>query len=150
MRETKKTTASVIIRELTSKADYQSMYPLIKTLNKEMTKKRFGELLAQMLPRGYRCVAAYQNGKLVGLTGFWEGYRFWCGHYIDLDNVVVDPAIRSKGIGQKMVTWVEKEGKRLGCTMAGLDSYNTAYSAHRFYFREGYRILGYHFTKELA
>jgi GNAT superfamily N-acetyltransferase len=146
MTENKKYT----IRELKGKAEFQSMFPLIKTLNKDMSKARFNALLKEMLPLGYRCVGAYEGTKLVGLCGFWVGYRFWCVKYIDLDNVVVDPTIRSKGIGRKMVAWVEKEGKKLGCSIAGLDSYTTAYSAHRFYFREGYSILGYHFTKRLA
>ena len=145
----KKLTAALVIRELKSKAEQSLIYPLIKQLNKDMSKSRFEECLTQMRPLGYRCIGAFEGKKLVGACGFWVGTRFWCGKFIDLDHVVVDENLRSKGVGKAMVAWVEREGRALECSQAGLDSYSTAYGAHRFYFREGYSILGYHFVKSL-
>lgn len=125
------------------------MYPLVKQSNPEMTRRQFETLLGAMLNEGYRCIGAYQGKKLVGVAGFWVGWRFWCGKYIDIDNVVVGKAYRGQAIGQQMMRWVEKEGKRLKCVIAVLDSYTRSHRSHRFYFREGYVILGYHFTKDL-
>jgi GNAT superfamily N-acetyltransferase len=139
----------IMIRELSDIKEISSIYPLIKQLNPKLTKARFSELLRNMLSQGYRCIGAYNGEKLVGASGFWTGARFWCGDYVDLDNVVVDNSIRSKGIGKQMIAWVEREAKRLGCTQVGLDSYSVATHAHRFYFREGYGILGYHFVKKI-
>lgn len=144
-----KASSSIIVRELKTKQEIYSIYPLIKHLNKDMTQKTFKTLLEEMLPRGYRCIGAYQGKKLVGVTGFWVGYRFWCYKFIDLDNVVVDPKARSKGVGKKMTDWVAAEGKRLKCKITGLDTYVTSYGSHRFYLREGYNILGYHLVKKL-
>jgi len=150
MSQKKITLSSVTIRELTTKSHWHALYPLITQLNKELSRKQFDALLSGMLESGYRCVGAWQGKNLIGACGFWVGYRFWCGKYLALDNVVVDQAIRSRGIGKKMVAYVEKEATKLKCDLVELDSYTTAYSAHRFYFREGYCILGYHFTKKLA
>lgn len=141
--------SSVVVREIKTDAEWNAMYRLIKQLNKSMTPAKYERLLADMKPRGYRCVGAFMDGKLVGVSGFWVSVRFWCQKYIDIDNVVVDEAIRSKGIGAKMIAWIEKEGRRQKCDMAMLDCYTTHHQSHRFYFREGYSILGYHFTKDL-
>lgn len=142
-------TPAITIAELKTPESWQSMFALVKHQNKEITRKMFNALLLEMRARGYRCIGAYEAGALVGIMGFWVAYRFWCHKYIDIDNVVVHPTKRNRGIGKKMLDWVEREGKRQNCDMAVLDSYTTAHKAHRFYMREGYEILGYHFTKHL-
>jgi GNAT superfamily N-acetyltransferase len=149
MSRTAKKPALITIRELKGAQELASIYPLVKLHNRHITRALFDGILKEMLARGYRCIGAFDGRQLVGICGFWVGYRFWCHKFIDLDNVIVDEAARSRGIGQKMVAWVEKEAKKQGCNLAGLDSYTTAHAAHRFYFREGYSILGYHFTKRL-
>ncbi len=140
---------SLCIRELAAGRDWLAMYPLIRQLNPKLTRRQFLDLLPEMLAQGYRCIGAWKGGKLVGACGFWQGTRFWCGRFIDLDNVVVDVSCRNLGVGRKLVAWVEKEARRLKYDMVGLDSYASAHDAHRFYYREGYFILGYHFIKRL-
>ena len=148
MRHNKKA-PHLSIRELTERQDFLAMYPLIRQLNRDLSKNEFQHLLVQMLSQGYRAVGAFSQGRLVGVSGFWVGHRFWCRKFIDLDNVVVERKLRGNGIGKKLVAWVEREARRLRCQMMGLDSYTTAHPAHGFYFRRGYCILGYHFIKQL-
>lgn len=143
------TTKPVTFREIATAPEWLAMYPLIKQQNKDMTRKEFQSLLKSMREAGYRCLGAFIGGELVGIMGFWIGHRFWCHKYVDIDNVIVDKAYRNRRIGKRMLAWVEKEARKQGCAMAVLDSYTTAHNAHRFYFREGYAILGYHFTKHL-
>jgi GNAT superfamily N-acetyltransferase len=137
----------IILRELEHTTEWKAMFRLIKQQNTHLTQKRYTQLLSEMRASGYRCAGAFLGGELVGVMGFWIGHRFWCDKYIDIDNVIVDKPHRSLGIGKKLLSWVEEEGKRQHCQLAVLDSYTTAHQAHRFYFREGYAILGYHFTK---
>jgi GNAT superfamily N-acetyltransferase len=137
------------IIELKTASDFAPALQLLQQLNPAMTKQKFEIRLKKMLSQGYRCIAYVEEGKMLGLCGFWYGTRLWCGDFIDLDNVVVDEKVRSKGIGQKMIDWVEKEAHRLKCDQLGLDCYTTKHAAHRFYFREGYIIKAYHFIKPL-
>lgn len=139
----------VAVRELKTKEEWLAMYGLIRQSNRKMSRRQFENLLIEMLAHGYRCAGAYSGGKLVGVAGFWIGYRFWCRKYIDVDNVVVDEKLRGKGIGRKLMRWIEKEGRRLNCESAHLDCYTSLSASHRFYFREGYTIIGYHFIKDL-
>lgn len=140
--------ASKII-ELKTKNDFAPAYCLIAQLNPDMPQAVYEARVTKMLAQGYRCIAWVEEGTYLGLCGFWTGTRFWCGDFIDLDNVVVDEAIRSQGIGKQLLAWVEQEARRLGCQQLGLDAYTTSHFAHRFYFREGYIIKGYHFIKPL-
>lgn len=139
----------VEIREFTTEEELKGIYPLIQLLNPGMDRSTFEELLARMCKQGYRCIGAFVKGECVGICGFWVGYRFWCHGYIDLDNIVVKESHRSHGIGAAMMRWIEQEGKRLGCKVAVLDAYTYNYASHRLYIRDGYKILGYHFVKDL-
>lgn len=141
--------ARIVVRELSTAAHWRAAYPLLLQQNADLTESDYHSLLADMREKGYRCAGAFEGPRLVGVMGFWVGHRFWCRKYIDLDNVVVHEKARSRGIGKKLLEWVEGEGRRQGCRLAVLDSYTTAHRAHRFYYREGYVALGYHFTKPL-
>jgi GNAT superfamily N-acetyltransferase len=138
------------IIELKKPADFTPAYRLLNQLNPGLTKAQFTSRLPKMLAQGYRCIAYEEKDKYLGLCGFWQGTRFWCGDFIDLDNVVVDEKARNKGIGKKLVDWVEKEAKRLKCDQLGLDCYVTHHDAHRFYLREKFIIKGYHFIKAVS
>jgi GNAT superfamily N-acetyltransferase len=73
----------------------------------------------------------------------------WCGKYIELDNVVVDPSYRSKGIGKLMSDFLEKKALEMKCTILVLDAYTNNFGAHRFYYNQGYGPKGFHFVKVL-
>jgi|CXWL01.1.fsa_nt_gi GNAT superfamily N-acetyltransferase len=137
------------IIELKTSKDFVPAYKLVIQTNSTLSKSDFNKRLKKMLAQGYRCIAMEKNGEYLGICGFWWGTRFWCGDFIDLDNVVVDEKHRGKNIGKELVAWVENLAKQTGCTQTGLDCYVTFNEAHRFYFREGYIIKGYHFIKPL-
>ena len=129
--------------------DMPQILPLIQQLNPTIPFKMLKERLVHMVKRGYQSVGAYQGAKLVGVAGMWFGTRFYCGNYIDVDNVVVDESGRSRGVGQLLMNWIEAYAKEQGCRVSVLDAYTTNTSAHRFCLRDGYRIIGFHFLKEL-
>lgn len=137
------------IIELKTTKDFAPAYRLVTQTNPTLSKADFNKRLKKMFAQGYRCIAMVENGQYLGICGFWQGTRFWCGDFIDLDNVVVDEKLRGKNIGKKLVAWVENLAKQTGCTQTGLDCYVSFDEAHRFYFREGYIIKGYHFIKPL-
>ena len=140
----------ITIREYQTDQEFEDLYTYILLLNEKMTKQRFLELLPQMRAQGYRCIGAYEGKDCMGICGFWVGTRFWCGRHIDIDNFVLTEDARSKGVGAAMLRWIEEEGRRQNCDMAMLDTYADNYRSHKFYYREGYYILGYHFVKELS
>jgi GNAT superfamily N-acetyltransferase len=136
------------IIELTEETQFLRTYPLLAALNPSLTYEQFTQRLTKIRTQAYRCIAyTDEMGEYLGICGFWYGTRFWCGDFIDIDHFVVREGIRAEGIGKQMLAWIEAEAARLGCDQTGLDCYVTHDRAHRFYFREGYIIKGYHFTK---
>ena len=143
------TTPGPAIRELTP-SEFPLILPLIEKHNAKIPPEELRRRLEEMMPKGYHCIAASgENGAIVGVAGYWLFSRFYSGLYMDVDNVVVDETRRSGGIGAAMMDWLEDQARSLGCKAVMLDSYVTLARAHKFYFRRGYEILGYHFRKEL-
>lgn len=138
------------ISELRTREEMESIFPLVRQRQEDMSFECFSALLDEMLPAGYRCIGAYDaQGALVGISGFWIKCQFYCRKSIRIDNFIIDEAHRNQGIGAAMVAWLEEEGRRNDCRVALLDSYVSNHNSHKFYFREGFRILGFHFLKEL-
>ena len=120
----------------------QLMYP-------EMQKKDYERKLNEMLKNDYKQIAAFEGDICVGIAGYWINTRLYCDKYIDIDNVVVRTDFRSKGVGKVMMDWLEIFARKEGCQYSILDAYVENRQAHKFYFREGYIIRGFHFLKNL-
>jgi GNAT superfamily N-acetyltransferase len=50
-------------------------------------------------------------------------------------------------VAAALLRWLEARARVEGCPTITLHSATHRDRAHRFYFREGYRILAFHFTK---
>jgi GNAT superfamily N-acetyltransferase len=126
------------------------MFSLLKQLNPDMTEEVYRERLRAIVAQGgYFQIACYIDNTPVGVTGVWIGTQLWCGKFIEVDNFVVDQAHRKHGVGRALLEWVENKGREEGCQMMRLDSYVTADTAHRFYFRHGLKVRGFHMTRDL-
>lgn len=136
------------VRELTP-LEFPLILPLIEKHNAKTPPEELRRRLEEMIPKGYHCIAAFEDDTVIGVAGYWLFSRFYSGLYMDVDNVVVDESLRCGGIGTVMMDWLEEHARQLGCKAVMLDSYVTLARAHKFYFRRGYGILGYHFRKEL-
>ena len=66
------------------------------------------------------------------------------------DYLVVDPEIRSSGLGTALVQHLEGLAREEGCNLAVLDSYTSNHPSHRLYHRLGFEIWGFHFVKPLG
>lgn len=97
----------------------------------------------------YHPLGAFLEGRLVGVVGAWIATKIWCGKYLELDNLVVDPDVRSEGIGTALIRAVEEIAHKEGCQLLVLDSYTSNHPSHRLYHRLGFEIWGFHFVKPL-
>jgi predicted GNAT family acetyltransferase len=101
------------------------------------------------VPHNYKQVAVFENEKCVALTGFWSGIKLWSGKYIEIDNFIVHPEHRSKGYGKAMTDYINEKALESNCTMIVLDAYTGNFTAHRFYYNQGFVPKGFHFLKIL-
>ena len=137
-----------VIKELT-KAEMLLQLPLINQLSPDIKQKDYERMLEEMLKHGYRMIGVFDGKKSIGVSGFWLGTKLYSDKYLEADNVVIDKAYRSKGIGKLLMDWLEAEAKRKGCKILMLDAYVENFSGHKFYYREGFIARGFHFLKKL-
>ena len=66
-----------------------------------------------------------------------------------IENVIVDAAVRARGIGSAMMRWAIEEARRRNCRQVALTSLNARTQAHRFYERLGFTPTHAGFKLEL-
>ena len=74
----------------------------------------------------------------------YEGRRLY------VDDLVIDAAHRSRGIGGTLLRHLERRARELQCDVLALDSGTQRTAAHRFYFRQGLVIPAFCFRKNLT
>ena len=137
------------IKELSTIPEMVAQYDIMKHLYTNFTIEKYEAYLTEMVPHNYKQVAVFENEKCVALTGFWSGIKLWSGKYIEIDNFIVHPEYRSKGYGKAMTDYINKKALESNCTMIVLDAYTGNFTAHRFYYNQGFVPKGFHFLKIL-
>lgn len=137
------------LKILTTTKEMLSQIEIIKFLYPNMTIERYEGFLLDMIPKSYKQVAVFDGEKCVGLSGFWFGTKLWTGKYIEIDNFIVHPDFRQKGIGKLISEFIDEKAKELQCTCIVLDAFTGNFPAHRFYYNQGYVPKGFHFIKTI-
>lgn len=139
----------MLVRELVDKAEMLEQLSVLNELYPNLTLDEYSIELDEMLPHRYGQVAVFDENECIAISGFWIGNKLWVGKYLELDNIVVREKYRSQGVGKLMFDFLEKKAKEQQCNMLSLDSYTDNFSAHKFFYNEGYTPRGFHFIKLL-
>jgi len=136
--------------QIIQKEFISEIIPLIQefTDNKfpnDILEIRFNEMFTQ----NYECIGVFKGDMLIGLCGIWFQTRHYAGKSCEPDHVYIQPEYQGLGLGNKMFDYVEKYCKEKGCESLELNTYVQNTSSHKFYYNLGYKILGYHFFKDL-
>lgn len=139
-----------ITLKLLEKDNFDLILPLVSDLNPGLSEDLLKERLQEMSSQNYQCLIATEGDTVVGVCGFWITTRFYCGKQVEVDNVVVSESMRSKGLGKQMMQWIYDYGRSIGCKTCELNTYVTNSPSHKFYYNEGFAILGFHMQKEIG
>ncbi|NBR13817.1 MAG: GNAT family N-acetyltransferase [Flavobacteriales bacterium] len=137
------------VRELNDKEEMLEYLHVLNDLYPSLTLEDYSKELDVMLPHNYGQVAVFEDDECLGISGFWVGNKLWCGKYLELDNIVVLEAHRSKGVGKLIFDFLSRKAQELNCTMMSLDSYTYNFKAHKFFYNEGFAPRGFHFINIL-
>jgi len=137
------------IKELTTIDDMVAQISTIRFLYPNISLEKYKAFLSEMLPHNYIQIAVFEDDICLGLTGCWSATKLWTGKYLEIDNFVVNPEYRSKGIGKMLTDYVDKKAIELNCSSIVLDAFTGNFGAHRFYYNQGYAPRGFHFVKIL-
>lgn len=87
-----------------------------------------------------------------GVVRAVAGYRYLeqlvRGRTLYVDDLVTDADARSTGHGAALLEWLYGEACAARCNALTLDSGVQRHQAHRFYFREGMHVVGFHFVRD--
>jgi GNAT superfamily N-acetyltransferase len=90
------------------------------------------------------------DGRVVGLVGAYMDYALEInGSYGRLMGLVVDESFRGRGVGKRLLEWIEGWLRDRGATRLTLTSGKQRTEAHKFYRRLGYDETGLRFAKHL-
>ncbi|MBP4137298.1 GNAT family N-acetyltransferase [Flavobacterium sp. P7388] len=137
------------ITELTTIEEMMAQMETIKFLYPNISKEKYRAFLLDMIPHNYTQIGVFENNICLGITGCWSATKLWTGKYLEIDNFVVHPEYRSKGIGKLMTDYIEQKALEIGCSSIVLDAFTGNFGAHRFYYNQGYVPRGFHFIKTL-
>ncbi len=139
----------IIFRELAAE-EIPGILPLVELANPKIPAATLASRLEAMRDSPYRCIGGFAGERLVAICGMWPGTKFYCGKYIELDNLFILEEYRRHQLGHRLFQWIEQLARQEGVEALMLDTYVTNTASHKFYYREGYEIVGYHFWKKLA
>lgn len=140
---------TVIVKELKTLEEMFAVFDVLAHMYPNMSRPEYEAILPERVETGYRMLGVFDGEKCICSAGFWISYRFYCGKFIQLDNMVTLPDARSKGVGKLVVDFIKNTGKSDGCKKVLVDTYVENFSAHRFFLREGFIIRGYHLNFEI-
>ena len=147
--KTIETNDALEFRELTPE-DSIAIVPLANKLHPKTDAETIRAYLAEMFKfPTYHCFGLWQEGKLVAVSNGWITVRFYSGKQLEVDNVIVDPDLRSQGVGKYFFAHIQEWALQHDCKTIELNTYVQNGKSHKFYFNEGYAILGFHFQKVL-
>jgi GNAT superfamily N-acetyltransferase len=137
------------IKQLETVLEMVAQIDTLRLLYPEMTLEKYEIYLQDMVPNGYQQVAIFENNQCVALSGFWYNTKLWTGPYLEIDNFIVHPQHRKKGLGKLITDFIDAKAKELSCTCIVLDAFTGNFTAHRFYYNQGYEPRGFHFIKTI-
>jgi GNAT superfamily N-acetyltransferase len=139
----------ITFKHLVTLEERITVFQLYCQLNDTLDLETFIKRMESLGNTHYQLLAMYNEAELVAISGYWVGWKLYCGKYLEPDNVVVDEAWRSKGLGEKLQIELERIANLNGCLAMMLDAYMGNVAGHKFYERHGYEKKGYHFVKTL-
>ena len=123
--------------------------PLVQIINQNTPLPILEKRIVQMAKENYKCIGAFNKEQLIGCMGLWFQTRHYSGACMEPDHVVIKPAYRNHGIGEKMLQFALKYAISVGCEVTELNCYIENVKGQKFWEKQGYKKLGFHYLLKL-
>ena len=140
----------VEIRHIETDADLQASFPVMKELRPHLQDAAaYVVQVMHQRTQGYRLLAAWQDGTIVGLAGYRQMDNLIYGRFVYVDDLVVTASLHRAGLGERLLQAARQQAVALQCSHFVLDTGLHMALAQRFYFRQGLLARGMHFVEPL-
>ena len=133
------------VRLAESDQEIAACFPVMHQLRPHLAAAWFLSRVRSQEQAGYRLAYVEANGRPVAVAGFRILETLVSGRFLNVEDLVTLDTERSKGHGAELLRWLVRRGEAESCEHLELDSGVQREDAHRFYEREGLRVLAYHF-----
>lgn len=143
---------SLIPQQATTDHDIAQCFLVLSELRPHLANlpsEDFVSMVRDMEQQGYCMVFIRENGSVVAVAGFRINTNLFMGKHLYVDDLVTAAAHRSKGYGERMMSWLRQHAIAHHCRYLHLDSGTHRGQAHKFYFAQGMTIASYHFSEKL-
>lgn len=142
--------AETEIRHIETDAELLASFPVMQELRPHLTDSTaYVEQIKRQYTQGYRLLAAWRNGAIVGLAGYRQVESTIYSRFVYVDDLVVTSQLHRSGIGELLLQSARQQAALLGCKNFVLDTGLHMALAQRFYFRQGLLARGMHFVEAL-
>lgn len=124
---------------------FQELWP-----NVSINSSDIQSVLEQYLKNENYEIYCYEKDGVIGIVTITKRLTFFYGGKVAIiEDLVIEEKIRNKGIGKRLVDFVEQRMKQEGIRGIELSSDFHRNQTHRFWERMGYKKLAYQFRKNL-
>nr|WP_111645624.1 GNAT family N-acetyltransferase [Anoxybacillus vitaminiphilus] len=143
---------AAFIKELQTDQEILQAFPVMRHLRTHLEEHSYLALVHEAREKeGYRLFAFYDHNKIVAVVGFMPMITLYNGRFIWVCDLVTEPSERSKGYGEKLLSYVHQWSKENGYKIVSLSSGLQRVDAHRFYEEKmHYDKVSYVFLKRLS
>ena len=136
--------------KILSEKNIDEIVDLIDKLNEnKIPKNILNKRQKEMFSQNYECIGVFIKTKLIGIVGLWFQTRLYSGRSCELDHVYILPEHRRYGLGSNLISFVEEHVLNKGFECMELNTYLQNTLSHKFYYNNGFKILGFHFIKHI-
>lgn len=103
--------------------------------------------MGEVFQGGAEMAVAVADAEVAGVLLFRVMLDTMSGRFLYINDLVADSSGRGKGVGKALMDFAVAEAGRRGCVSVQLSSGTQREQAHRFYFREGFTIKAFSFSR---
>lgn len=138
-----------MIKQAITDEEIGNCFDVMLELRPHLKKAEFVTVVRDMEKEGYKLLFIEEKGTVVAVAGYRIYSNLFMGKNLYIDDLVTSEKVRSQGYGEKIVKWLRNEARKENCNFYHLDSGTHRGEAHKFYFRQGFKIASYHFSENL-
>ncbi|HEU5337832.1 MAG TPA: GNAT family N-acetyltransferase [Sulfuricaulis sp.] len=132
-----------------TEADIARCYPVMVELRPHLKATEFTARVRKQQATGFHLAYLVEAGEVRAVAGFRYLETLAWGKILYVDDLVADPAQRSRGFGGQLFDWLVAQAKQNNCDEFHLDSGVQRFGAHRFYLARRMDINCHHFALKL-
>lgn len=140
------------VSELQTGEEIRGAFPLMNQLRTHLDEQAYADLVAEAREKDmYRLFALYDQGEIVAVIGFKPMITLYYGRFVWVCDLVTDKTKRSRGYGEKLLSFVHEWAEENGYGSVALSSGLQRTEAHRFYEEKmEYDRVSYVFKKSMS